>query len=62
MTRSKVLNYIPKSSISLVENLINENNLLIKIVKIRKTKHGDFKKFRDGSSPVSYTHLRAHET
>lgn len=57
MTRSKVLNYIPKSSISLVENLINENNLLIKIVKIRKTKHGDFKKFRDGSSQITINHI-----
>ena len=57
MTRSKVLNHIPKSSISLVENLINENNLLIKIVKIRKTKHGDFKKFRDGSSQITINHI-----
>lgn len=57
MIRNKVLNYIPKSSISLVENLINENNLLIKIVKIRKTKHGDFKKFRDGSSQITINHI-----
>ena len=57
MIRNKVLNYIPKSSISLVEDLINENNLLIKIVKIRKTKHGDFKKFRDGSSQITINHI-----
>ena len=57
MIRNKVLNYIPKSSISLVKNLINENNLLIKIVKIRKTKHGDFKKFRDGSSQITINHI-----
>ena len=45
MIKNEVLKYIPKLSVNLVKNLIKEENLTIKIVKIRKTKHGDFKKF-----------------
>ena len=57
MKVNQVLNYIPKSSVSLVENLIKDDNLIIKVVKIRKTKHGDFKKFRDGSSQITLNHI-----
>ena len=57
MKRNQILNCIPKSSVSLVENLIKDDNLIIKIVKIRKTKHGDFKKFRDGSSQITVNHI-----
>jgi hypothetical protein len=57
MKRNQILNCIPKSSVSLVENLIKDDNLIIKIVKIRKTKHGDFKKFRDGSSQITLNHM-----
>ena len=57
MKRNQILNYIPKSSVSLVENLIKDDNLIIKIVKIRKTKHGDFKNFRDGSSQITLNHI-----
>ena len=53
MIKNEVLNYIPKLSVNLVENLIKEENLIIKIVKIRKTKHGDFKKFVNGSSQIT---------
>ena len=58
MKVNQVLNYIPKSSVSLVENLIKDDNLIIKIVKIRKTKHGDFKKFKDGSSQITLNHIK----
>lgn len=58
MIRNEVLNYIPHTSISLVENLINEDNLTIKVVKIRKTKYGDFKKSRDGSSQITINHIK----
>ena len=57
MKRNQILNCIPKSSVSLVENLIKDDNLIIKIVKIRKTKHGDFKNFRDGSSQITLNHI-----
>ena len=53
MIKNEVLNYIPKLSVNLVKNLIKEENLTIKIVKIRKTKHGDFKKFVNGSSQIT---------
>jgi len=53
MIKNEVLNYIPKLSVNLVKNLIKEENLTIKIVKIRKTKHGDFKKFLNGSSQIT---------
>ena len=58
MKVNQVLNYIPKSSVSLVENLIKDDNLIIKIVKIRKTKQGDFKKFKDGSSQITLNHIK----
>ena len=57
MKRNQILNCIPKSSVSLVENLIKDDNVIIKIVKVRKTKHGDFKKFRDGSSQITLNHI-----
>ncbi len=57
MKRNQILNCIPKSSVSLVENLIKDDNVTIKIVKVRKTKHGDFKKFRDGSSQITLNHI-----
>ena len=57
MIKKEVLNHIPKPSISLVENLINEDNLKIKIVKIRKTKHGDFKILKDGSSQITLNNI-----
>ena len=53
MIKNEVLKYIPKLSVNLVKNLIKEENLTIKIVKIRKTKHGDFKKFVNGSSQIT---------
>lgn len=53
MIKNEVLKYIPKLSVNLVKNLIKEENLTIKIVEIRKTKHGDFKKFVNGSSQIT---------
>ena len=53
MIKNEVLKYIPKLSVNLVKNLIKEENLTIKIVKIRKTKHGDFKKLLNGSSQIT---------
>ena len=53
MIKNEVLKYIQKLSVNLVKNLIKEENLTIKIVKIRKTKHGDFKKFVNGSSQIT---------
>jgi hypothetical protein len=57
MKKNEVLNYIPKSSFTLVKNLIDEQNLIIKIVKVRKTKHGDFRKFNDGTNQITINHI-----
>jgi len=57
MKKNEVLNYIPKTSIFLVENLINEEDLIIKVVKARKTKHGDFRRLIDGSNQITINHI-----
>ena len=53
MKKNEVLDYIPKTSINLVGNLINEDNLIIKVVNVRKTKHGDFRRLKDGSNQIT---------
>ena len=57
MKKNDVLDYIPKSSFTLIKNLIDEQNLVIKIVKVRKTKHGDFKRFKDGTNQITINHI-----
>tara|TARA_B100000780_G_scaffold51987_2_gene32137 strand:- start:3396 stop:4016 length:621 start_codon:yes stop_codon:yes gene_type:complete len=57
MKKNEVLDFIPKTSFSLVENLIDQENLVIKVVKARKTKHGDFKRFKDGSNQITLNHI-----
>ena len=53
MKKNEVLDYIPKTSINLVGNLINEDNLIIKVVNVRKTKHGDFRRLKGGSNQIT---------
>tara|TARA_B110000259_G_C14034199_1_gene408351 strand:+ start:11236 stop:11856 length:621 start_codon:yes stop_codon:yes gene_type:complete len=53
MKKNEVLDYVPKTSIDLVENLINEDNLIIKVVNVRKTKHGDFRRLKGGSNQIT---------
>jgi hypothetical protein len=57
MKKNKVLNCVPKNSVELVKHLIDEDNLKIKIVKIRKTKHGDFRILRDGSTQITLNYI-----
>ena len=57
MKKNEVLDYVPKRSIDLVENLINEDNLIIKVVNVRKTKHGDFRRLKDGSNQITINHI-----
>ena len=54
MIEFDILELIPEASHELVKPLIFEKHLNIKIVKVRKTKHGDFKKLRNGNA--SETH------
>lgn len=48
-----VYNYIPKNSNILISDLINKDNLSIKIVNTRKTKHGDFRKQKNGKFQIT---------
>jgi len=41
-------NYIPENSVSLVGKLLQNNPIAIKIVNKRTTKHGDFRKNKNG--------------
>jgi len=40
--------YIPENAVSLVEDILKSNPISIKIVNKRTTKHGDFKKTKNG--------------
>jgi hypothetical protein len=42
-----VLDLIPKASHELIKKLIDSENLTIKVVKTRKTKHGDFRSLKN---------------
>ena len=57
MIEFDILELIPEASHELVKPLIFEKHLNIKIVKVRKTKHGDFKKLRNGSNQITFNHI-----
>jgi len=52
-----LLELIPEASHELVKPLISECCLNIKIVKVRKTKHGDFKKLKNGFNQITLNHI-----
>ncbi len=45
--------YIPKNAIELVDEILLNHPIHIKIVNNRTTKHGDFKRFKDGSLQIT---------
>lgn len=45
--------YLPENSIELVLDLLDNHPCQVKIVKNRKTKHGDFKNFPDGNVQIT---------
>jgi hypothetical protein len=45
--------YIPKMSVEGLTNLIENENLSIKVVKERITKHGDFRKLNNQKSIIN---------
>jgi len=49
----KLSKYIPKNAIDLVEKILVNHPIHIKIVNNRSTKHGDFKRFKDGSLQIT---------
>ncbi|MCH3880791.1 MULTISPECIES: SprT-like domain-containing protein [Tenacibaculum] len=48
-----LIKYIPEKAIPLVEYLINEHNINLKIVSQRQTKHGDFRKLANGKMQIT---------
>ena len=48
---------VPDSSTELLSELIKNENLSIKIVKSRKTKHGDFRSLKDGKFQITLNHI-----
>lgn len=45
--------YIPKNAVELVDKILTNHPIKIKIVNNRTTKHGDFKKFKNGSLQIT---------
>ena len=45
--------YMPLAAVNLVQSLIENDNLVIKIKKERKTRHGDYKKLPNGKHQIS---------
>ncbi|NQV78750.1 MAG: SprT-like domain-containing protein [Lutibacter sp.] len=45
--------YIPLNAIELVDEILSNHPIHIKIVNNRTTKHGDFKRFKDGSLQIT---------
>jgi SprT protein len=48
---------VPDNSTELLSELIKNENLSIKIVKSRKTKHGDFRSLRGGKFQITLNHI-----
>lgn len=49
----KISKYIPKNAIELVEEILEKHHITIKIVNKRTSKHGDFKRFPNGSFQIT---------
>lgn len=55
-------NYIPKESVSLVLRLLESNNVDVKIVNQRQTKHGDFRRLLSGKFQITINNtLNPHQ-
>jgi len=52
-----LFNLVPDNSTELLSELIKNENLSIKIVKSRKTKHGDFRSLRGGKFQITLNHI-----
>lgn len=50
---SKFQEYIPKQAINQVEKLLEDDRLLVKIKKERKTRHGDYKPLPNGKHQIT---------
>ncbi|MCD8405302.1 sprT domain-containing protein [Tenacibaculum dicentrarchi] len=57
-----LLKYIPEKAVPLVEYLINEHKINLKIVNQRQSKHGDFRTFSNGETQITVNNnLNKHQ-
>lgn len=49
----KLSTYIPENAVHLVSEILDQHPIVIKIVNNRTTKHGDFKKARNGKCEIT---------
>ena len=52
-----MLDLIPKASHELIKKLIDSENLTIKVVKTRKTKHGDFRSLKNSKFQITLNQI-----
>lgn len=50
---SKVKEHLPETAIAQCDAMINEHRVVIKVVKKRKTRHGDYKKLLNGTHQIT---------
>ena len=55
-------NYIPSEAIPYLHQLIEHDNLLIKIKSERKTRHGDYRKLPNGKHQITVVDEFGNET
>ena len=53
MNQNQFLNFIPKNSHSYVKKIVDDDNLEIRVVKNRKSKHGDFRLLKSGQNLIT---------
>ena len=51
--QNKLQKYIPKNAFSLIKELLDYDNLIVKIKSERKTRHGDYKRLPNGRHEIS---------
>jgi len=57
MIAFNLFDLIPDESCELVKPLVSKDSLEIKVVNVRKTKHGDFKKLKNGFNQITLNHI-----
>jgi len=51
--QNQFLEYIPETAVSQIESLLKKDNLIIKVKKERKTKHGDYRMLPNGKHKIT---------
>ena len=53
MNQNQFLNFIPKNSHSYIKKIVDYDNLEIRVVKKRKSKHGDYRLLKSGQNLIT---------